>query len=57
MLPCKNYFRPEILEEELDALFDPVWQFGALLSELAADRDFVCVDHRGTSAVLQNVRG
>lgn len=57
MLACDNYFRPEILEDELGALFDPFWQFGALKSELGSDRDFVCVDYKGTSAVLQNFRG
>jgi choline monooxygenase len=57
MLPCENYYRPEILDNELDALFDPFWQFGAVSAELASDRDFVCVDYKGTSAVLQNFRG
>ncbi|ACK83873.1 aromatic ring-hydroxylating oxygenase subunit alpha [Methylorubrum extorquens] len=57
MLPCANYYRPEILADELDTLFDPLWQFGALAGELAADRDFVCVDYKNTATVLQNFRG
>lgn len=57
MLPCRNYFHAEVLEGELDALFEPVWQFGAVTAELAGDRDFVCLDYKGTSAVLQNFQG
>jgi phenylpropionate dioxygenase-like ring-hydroxylating dioxygenase large terminal subunit len=57
MLSRDNYFRPEILTEELATLFDGLWQFGAIKAELASDRDFVCVDFAGTSAVLQNFRG
>lgn len=57
MIPRENYFRPEILTEELGSLFQGQWQFGALAAELAADRDYVCVDYQGTAVVLQNFRG
>lgn len=57
MLACANYYRPEILTAELNTLFDPFWQFGAVTTELASDRDYVCVDHKGTSTVLQNFKG
>lgn len=57
MIPRKNYYRPELLTEELDKLFEPHFQFGAMKSELAAHRDFVCVDYQGTAVVLQNFKG
>ena len=57
MIPRENYFQPEILRQEVDRLFTPHWQFGAMASELARDRDFVCVDFEGTSVVLQNFKG
>lgn len=57
MIPRENYWRPEVLQDELAKLFEPHFQFGALTSELARDRDFVCVDYQGTSVVLQNFRG
>jgi len=57
MIPCANYHRPEILNQEIGRLFAPHWQFGGLTSELAHDRDFVCVDYQGTSVVLQNFKG
>ncbi len=57
MIPSDHYHRPDILADELSALFAPFWQFGAMRGELANDRDFVCVDHRGAAVVLQNFRG
>jgi phenylpropionate dioxygenase-like ring-hydroxylating dioxygenase large terminal subunit len=56
MIPRENYYRPEILDQEVERLFAPVWQFGAMAAELAADRDFVCIDYHGTSVVLQNFK-
>jgi phenylpropionate dioxygenase-like ring-hydroxylating dioxygenase large terminal subunit len=57
MIPREAYYRPEILFDELRNLFEPNYQFAALTTELARDRDFVCVDYQGTSVVLQNFRG
>jgi phenylpropionate dioxygenase-like ring-hydroxylating dioxygenase large terminal subunit len=57
MIPVRNYHREDVLSLELERLFQPHWQFGAMSSELAADRDFVCVDYQGTAAVLQNFKG
>jgi phenylpropionate dioxygenase-like ring-hydroxylating dioxygenase large terminal subunit len=57
MIPVQNYHRPEVMREEIERLFALHWQFGAMASELASDRDFVCVDYQGTAAVLQNFKG
>ena len=57
MIPRESYYRPEILRQELERLFTPHYQFGALTSELQSDRDFVCVDFEGTAVVLQNFKG
>lgn len=57
MIPRKNYHRPEVLDQELERMFEPHFQFGALTAELARDRDFVCVDYQGTAVVLQNFKG
>jgi phenylpropionate dioxygenase-like ring-hydroxylating dioxygenase large terminal subunit len=57
MIARENYHRPDILRQELERLFHPHYQFGALTSELQSDRDFVCVDYEGTAVVLQNFKG
>jgi phenylpropionate dioxygenase-like ring-hydroxylating dioxygenase large terminal subunit len=38
-------------------LFLGGWQFAALTSELARNRDYVCVDHAGLALVVQNHKG
>lgn len=57
MIPKENYYSNAALKVELDDLFDNGYQFAALTSELAKDRDFVCVDYCGRAVVVQNFRG
>lgn len=57
MIPNSAYRDPETFHEELGTLFNRGWQFVAMTSELANDRDFVCVDYPGTSLVVQNFKG
>jgi phenylpropionate dioxygenase-like ring-hydroxylating dioxygenase large terminal subunit len=56
-LPKDVYFSPAVFEEEMARLFERGFQFAALTTELAKDRDFVCVDHFGRSVVVQNFKG
>ncbi|WP_374945179.1 aromatic ring-hydroxylating dioxygenase subunit alpha [Sphingomonas sp.] len=57
MIPKANYHSDAIFADEMRLLFARGWQFVALTTELANDRDFVCVDHEGASTVVQNFRG
>ena len=57
MIPAVNYYDSEIFKKEIAELFDKSFQFAGLTSELANDRDFVCVELYGTSVVIQNFRG
>lgn len=57
MIPRTNYYASDLLRREVEGLFEPHFQFGALTTELENDRDFVCVDYHGASVVLQNFKG
>lgn len=57
MIPTKNYYDPEIFQEEMERLFDAHYQFACFASEVENDRDFVCVEYPGCSVVVQNFRG
>lgn len=57
MIPKLNYQSPEILDQEMRRLFMGGFQFAALTTELANDRDFVVVEQHGCSIVVQNFKG
>lgn len=57
MIAKANYYDPEVFHAETVRLFGSGWQFVAMASELANDRDFVTVDHAGTAIVVQNFKG
>lgn len=57
MIPKASYYDESVFDQEMALLFGRGFQFAALSSELAKDRDFVCLDYRGTSIVLQNFKG
>ncbi|HEX8384147.1 MAG TPA: aromatic ring-hydroxylating dioxygenase subunit alpha [Sphingomonas sp.] len=57
MIPKANYHSRPVFEEEVAQLFGRGWQFVALRSELARDRDYVTVDHAGAAIVVQNFKG
>lgn len=57
MIPKHHYYQPEIFDAEIGKLFASGWQFVALASELAQDRDFVTVDHPEAAIVVQNFKG
>lgn len=57
MIPRENYYRSDVLDRELERLFESGFEFVCLLSEVANDRDFVCIDYRGCAVVVQNFKG
>ena len=57
MIPKENYHSRPVFERELQTLFKSGFQFAALTSELANDRDYVCLDYSGTAIVVQNFKG
>ncbi len=57
MIPKENYHSHAVLGRELQTLFSNGYQFAALTSELANDRDYVCLDYFGTAIVVQNFKG
>jgi phenylpropionate dioxygenase-like ring-hydroxylating dioxygenase large terminal subunit len=57
MIPKENYYSRSVFEKEMEALFNGGYQFAALTTELANDRDFVCLDYFGTAIVVQNFKG
>lgn len=57
MIPKLHYHDDAIFDEEVRRLFASGWQFVALKSELARDRDFVTVDHADAAIVVQNFKG
>ena len=57
MIPKENYYSPAVFEQELRTLFRKNFQFAAVTTELANDRDYVCVDYAGTAIVVQNFKG
>ena len=57
MIPKANYHAQGAFDEEMRRLFTRGFRFAALTSELANNRDFVCVDHAGASVVVQNFKG
>lgn len=57
MIAKHHYYDDAIFGREMQSLFTRGWQFVAMASELANDRDFVTVDHWGTTIVLQNFKG
>lgn len=56
-VPKTAYYSPQAFEAELGRLFGRGWHFVGMTTELAKDRDFVCVEHAGASVVVQNFRG
>jgi choline monooxygenase len=57
MIAKQSYYDPAIFAHEVERVFTRGWQFVALASELANDRDFVTVDHAGAAIVVQNFKG
>jgi phenylpropionate dioxygenase-like ring-hydroxylating dioxygenase large terminal subunit len=57
MIPKRSYYAPEALEKEAEKIFGSGFQFVCLTTELANNRDFVCVDYFGTAIVVQNFKG
>lgn len=57
MIAKENYHSSDALEEELKRLFRSHFQFAGLTTELANNRDYVCVDYQGCSVVVQNFKG
>ncbi|HEX8412644.1 MAG TPA: Rieske 2Fe-2S domain-containing protein, partial [Sphingomicrobium sp.] len=57
MIPKLNYRSPAALDEEMQRLFKSDFQFAALTTELAYDRDFVVVEQHDCSIVVQNFKG
>lgn len=57
MIPKLNYHSPDVFTREADRLFGSGWHFACLSSEVANDRDFVCVDYPADSIVVQNFKG
>lgn len=56
-IPKANYYATGPFEDELRRLFGRGYHFAAMTTELANDRDFVTVEHAGSSIVVQNFRG
>lgn len=57
MIPTANYRDEAVFRTEMERVFAAHWQFVGLQSELANNRDFVCVDYAGTAIVIQNFNG
>lgn len=57
LIPNSAYFAPDVLDREIERLFRPGYEFVGLVQELSNDRDFVTVDYRNTSIVVQNFKG
>jgi phenylpropionate dioxygenase-like ring-hydroxylating dioxygenase large terminal subunit len=57
MIPKRNYHSPDVLDREIERLFNTGYQFVALTTELEEDRDFVCLDRAGAAIVVQNFKG
>ncbi|VXD00998.1 aromatic ring-hydroxylating oxygenase subunit alpha [Sphingomonas sp. 8AM] len=57
MIPRGHYYRDDVLEQEINCLFQSGYEFVCLLSEVANDKDFVCIDYRGCAVVVQNFKG
>jgi phenylpropionate dioxygenase-like ring-hydroxylating dioxygenase large terminal subunit len=57
MLPKRHYYAADVLDRESDAIFASGYQFVCLTTEVANNRDFVCVDHHGAAIVVQNFKG
>ena len=57
MIPKLNYQSAAVLDEEMRLLFKGGFQFAALATELAGNRDFVVVEQHDCSIVVQNFKG
>lgn len=57
MIGNDSYLLDTVLARETDAIFHAGFQFACLLSEVAQDKQFVCVEHVGSSIVIQNFAG
>lgn len=57
MIPKESYLSEAVFQEEMRRIFSTGYQFLGLTTELANDRDFVCVDFFGCSIVAQNTKG
>jgi phenylpropionate dioxygenase-like ring-hydroxylating dioxygenase large terminal subunit len=56
-LTPSHYTAPQVLERERARIFDAAWTPVGLLSDLRADRDFICASVAGRSVVVQNFDG
>lgn len=57
MIPTSQYHQDAVLADELRNIFARGWQFVGLDTELAKERDFVCLDLPGHAIVVQNFGG
>lgn len=57
MIPRAAYYDPFVFKQEMNQLFSTGYEFVGMASELAADKDFLCVDYAGCAIVVQNFRG
>jgi len=57
VIPKESYLSQEVFEEEMRRIFSTGYQFVGLTTELAENRDFVCLDYHGVSVVVQNFKG
>ena len=57
MIPTSYYFQQGALADEVRNIFARGWQFVGLDSELANNRDFLCLDLPGYAVVVQNFGG
>jgi phenylpropionate dioxygenase-like ring-hydroxylating dioxygenase large terminal subunit len=57
MIPNDAYYRQDLFEQEMERLFATGWAFVGHRSELANDKDFICLEHWGCSIVVQNFKG
>jgi choline monooxygenase len=57
VIPTDHYYSQAVFDRELERLFKPGFEFIGTMSELANDKDFVCVDYAGCAIVVQNFKG
>ncbi len=57
MISSRDYRSDEVFRDELRLLFGGAYQFVCMTTEVANNRDFVCLDYPGTSIVVQNFKG
>jgi phenylpropionate dioxygenase-like ring-hydroxylating dioxygenase large terminal subunit len=57
MIQRQAYYDPAVFEREMTGIFATGFEFVGMASELANDKDFICVDYAGCAIVVQNFRG